>query len=41
MTYQDHDLPGEALDFDISNLKKYFDMKSLRVIMEKGMFPPF
>ena len=35
---KDHDLPGEVLKFDITNLEKYFDKESWHVIMEKSMF---
>ena len=30
---KDHDLPGEVLKFDVTNLEKYFDKESWRVIM--------
>ena len=35
---KDHDLPGEVLKFDVTNLEKYFDKESWHVIMEKSMF---
>ena len=38
---KDYDLAREVLDFDIINLKKYFDKKSLRAIMGKSVFLPF
>lgn len=38
---KNHELPEEVLDFDITSLEKYFDEKSLRVIMEKICFSPF
>ena len=33
-----HDLPGEDVDFEATNLKKYFDKESWHVIMQKSMF---
>ena len=38
---KDHDLPGEVLKFDVTNLEKYFDKESWHVIMEKSMFLRF
>ena len=38
---KDYDLAREVLDFDIINLKKYFDKKSLRAIKGKSVFLPF
>ena len=32
-----HDLPGEDLDFEATNLKRYFDKESWHVIMQKSM----
>ena len=33
-----HDLPREDLDFEATNLKRYFDKESWHVIMQKSMF---
>ena len=34
---KDHELPGEVLTFDVTNLEKYFDKESWHVITEKSM----
>ena len=36
-----HDLPGEDVDFEATNLKKYFDKESWHVIIQKSMLLPF
>ena len=38
---KDHDLPGEVLKFDVTNLEKYFDKENWHVIMEKSVFHLF
>ena len=38
---KDHDLPGEVLRFDVTNLENNFDKENWHVIMEKSMFRLF
>ena len=34
---KDHELPGEVLTFEVTNLEKYFGKESWHVIIEKSM----
>ena len=38
---KDHDLPGEVLRFDVTNLENNFDKENWHVIIEKSMFRLF